>query len=265
MADSPAARTPSTAEHGRRPGAQLPEGYSASDYPAFAVTVDIVIMTLVSDVVSVLLVRRGGDPFAGMWALPGGFKHPDETLDAAAARELAEETGLLPPGHLEQFRAYGDPGRDPRLNVVTVAYLAVVTRTGVLTAGTDADDAALHPLGSVLNGEVEVAFDHHRIIADAAAHVAERLETSDLATAFVPEAFTLTQLRRVYEQFWNERLDAANFRRSLISDTLNYVEATDERSAPSSRGGRPAELFIATEAWRLAPGPIRRRRRNYRQ
>lgn len=261
MADSAAERNRPGATPGRRPGDHAPAGYAASDYPAFAVTVDVVIMTLIDDAVSVLLVRRGGDPFAGMWALPGGFKQPNETLDAAAARELSEETGVLPPSRLEQFRAYGDPDRDPRLNVVTVAYLAVVNRVGSLTAGTDADDAALHRLDAVLSGELQLAFDHRRIITDAADHVAERLETSDLATAFVPETFTLTRLRCVYEQFWNERLDAANFRRSLTGDSLSFVQATEERTAPSSRGGRPAELFTATDAWRHAAPPIRRRRR----
>ena len=105
----------------RRAGERAPEGYDAGAYPPFAVTVDIVILTLREDELAVLLVRRSADPFAGLWALPGGFKRPDETLDEAAARELQEETGVAAPDHLAQLRAYGDPERDPRTNLVSVA------------------------------------------------------------------------------------------------------------------------------------------------
>src|SRR5688572_10809149 len=97
-----------------------PSVYDPSTFPAFAVTVDVVILTMCEGVVHALLVQRGEDPFAGMWAVPGGFKRPDETLDEAARRELAEETGVDVPSLLSQFGAYGDPGRDPRMNVVTV-------------------------------------------------------------------------------------------------------------------------------------------------
>ncbi|HLA67868.1 MAG TPA: NUDIX hydrolase, partial [Acidimicrobiia bacterium] len=110
----------------RTSGAEAPEGYDPSDYPAFAVTVDVVILTMDEGTLKVLLVRRGGAPFAGMWAIPGGFKRPAETLDEAARRELVEETAVDTAGLLTQFGAYGDPDRDPRMNVVTVAYLAVL-------------------------------------------------------------------------------------------------------------------------------------------
>src|SRR5205823_13507164 len=104
----------------------VPPGYDATKFPAFAVTVDIVILTMTEGVLHFLLVRRGQEPFGGMWAVPGGFKRPDETLDEAARRELSEETGVDVPSLLTQFGAYGDPGRDPRMNVVTVAYVAVL-------------------------------------------------------------------------------------------------------------------------------------------
>ena len=100
--------------------------YDPSEFPAFAVTVDIVVLTLVEGRLHVLLVRRGIPPFEGMWAIPGGFKRPDESLDDAAQRELLEETGVDGASLLRQFGAYGDPGRDPRMNVVTIAYLAVL-------------------------------------------------------------------------------------------------------------------------------------------
>ena len=102
---------------------QAPAGYDPSRFPAFAVTVDVVILTMSGGRLHVLLVRRGVAPYKGMWAIPGGFKRPAETLGEAAKRELAQETGVDSATLLTQFGAYGDPGRDPRMNVVTVAYL----------------------------------------------------------------------------------------------------------------------------------------------
>ena len=131
----------------------LPADYDPSQFPAFAVTVDVVILTMSDGMLHVLLVRRGEAPFEGMWAIPGGFKRPTETLDEAAKRELREETGVDVASVLAQFGAYGDPGRDPRMNVVTVAYLAVLRDVGDVVAGTDAADAALTPVSDVLERE----------------------------------------------------------------------------------------------------------------
>src|SRR2546422_3425049 len=131
--------------------ARAPLGYDPSRFPAFAVTVDIVILTMSEGTLRVLLVRRGEEPFQGMWAIPGGFKRPVETLDEAAKRELVEETGVDVASLLTQFGAYGDPGRDPRMNVVTVGYLAVIRDVGAVVAGTDAAEAALIPVSEALN------------------------------------------------------------------------------------------------------------------
>src|SRR4029453_7583934 len=117
---------------------ERPAGYDPSDFPAFAVTVDIVILTMSEGRLHVLLVRRGEAPFQGMWAIPGGFKRPVETLDEAAKRELREETGVDAASLLTQFGAYGDPERDPRTNVVTIGYLAVLRDVGAIAAGSDA-------------------------------------------------------------------------------------------------------------------------------
>ena len=164
---------------------EAPPGYDPSQFPPFAVTVDIVILTMSEGTLHVLLVRRGEAPFEGMWAVPGGFKRPTETLDGAALRELREETGVDAASLLKQFGAYGDPGRDPRMNVVTVAYLAVIRDVGALVAGTDAAEAALVPASDVLNEQLELAFDHLRIVRDAIERVRVELEVSGIATAFV--------------------------------------------------------------------------------
>ena len=156
----------------------VPAGYDPSQFPAFAVTVDVVILTMSEGLLQVLLVRRGEAPFEGMWAIPGGFKRPTETLDEAAKRELAEETGVDAASLLTQFGAYGDPERDPRMNVVTVAYLAVLRDVGAVVAGTDAAAAALIPVSDVLNGKIDLAFDHLRIVRDAIERVRVELEVT---------------------------------------------------------------------------------------
>ena len=244
----------------RRAGEQPPAGYDIDRYPRFAVTVDVVVLTVDDGGLKVLLIRRSADPYAGRWALPGGFKRPDETLDEAAARELREETGIRAGGRLRQFRSYGDPGRDPRANVVTVAYVAAVASVGRLAAGGDARDAALHPVDAVRYRSTELAFDHRHIVLDAVEDLRSRMELSDVALSFVGPEFTLTGLRRVYEAVWDERLDMANFRRSL-SGPDPYVEGTGRIAAPGREGGRPPELFRATRAWRDGP-PLRRSRRS---
>ena len=234
----------------------LPHGYDPSAYPAFAVTVDVVILTMHDGELQVLLVRRGEDPFKGMWAVPGGFKRPTETLDEAARRDLVEETGVNAAQLLTQFGAYGDPDRDPRMNVVTVGYLAVLRDVGDVVAGSDAADAELVPVSEVLLGRIDLAFDHHRIVRDAVERARVELELSGLATAFVGNTFTIAELRAVYEAIWGVQLDAANFRRSLVAAN-GWVIPTGKRSRPGTSGGRPAELYRAGRAWRQG-GPIQR-------
>ena len=233
-----------------------PPDYDPSQFPAFAVTVDMAILTMSEGTLHALLVRRGEAPFKGMWAIPGGFKRPKETLDEAAKRELREETGVDAASLLTQFGAYGDPGRDPRMNVVTVAYLAVLRDVGAIVAGTDAADAALVPVSDLLNERLELAFDHLQIVRDAVERVRVELEVSGIATAFVGTTFTLAELRAVYEAVWGVQLDAANFRRSVVAED-GWVVPTGRRARPGPAGGRPAELYRAGRAWSHG-GPIHR-------
>ena len=245
----------------RRRGGNPPENYDPTQFPAFAVTVDVVILTMSEGLLHVLLVCRGEAPFEGMWAIPGGFKRPTETLDEAAKRELREETGVDGAALLTQFGAYGDPGRDPRMNVVTVAYLAVLRDVGAVVAGSDAAAAALIPVSDVLNGKVELAFDHLRIVRDAVERVRVELEVSGVAKAFVGPTFTLAELRSVYEAIWGVQLDAANFRRSVVAED-GWVIPTGRRARPGPSGGRPAELYRAGRAWSQG-GPIHRFHRTW--
>jgi len=229
--------------------AAAPLDYDPSEFPAFAVTVDVVILTMSDGVLQLLLVCRGEQPFEGMCAIPGGFKRPNETLDEAAKRELTEETGVDAASLLAQFGAYGDPARDPRMNVVTIGYLAVLRDVGAVVAGTDAAAAALVPVADVLSGKLDLAFDHLQIVRDAVERVRVELEVTGVATAFVGSTFTLAELRSVYEAVWGVQLDAANFRRSIVAED-GWVIPTGRRARPGPAGGRPAELYRAGRAWK---------------
>lgn len=142
------------------------EGYDPSDYPPFAVTADVVVIAVHDGRAEVLLVQRGQEPFQGRWALPGGFVHIDEDLEDAARRELAEETGIEAE-ELRQLRAYGTPGRDPRMRVVTVVFLTEVDSSVDHKAADDAADTRFWPLHDVVADPDLLGFDHHRIIVDA--------------------------------------------------------------------------------------------------
>lgn len=223
--------------------------YDPTAFPAVAVTVDLVVLTLRRGELHVLLVERGEEPFRGHLALPGGFVRPDETLDAAAVRELAEETGLRDvPGHLEQLRSYGDPGRDPRMRVVSVAYLALAPDLPEPAAGTDAADARWVPVARASGGPL--AFDHRAILADGVERARAKLEYTSLATAFCAPEFTVADLRAVYEAVWGTELDPRNFHRKVTSTPGLLVDTGRTRTEGR---GRPATLYRAGDARTLQP------------
>ena len=228
--------------------------YDPAEFPAVAVTVDVVALTIRDGRLHVLLVERAGHPFAGWRALPGGFVQA-ETLDAAALRELAEETGLGTLGrvHLEQLRSYGDPGRDPRMRVISVAYLAFAPSLPDPRAGGDASGAFWVPVDEA----GELAFDHAAILADGLDRARSKLEYTPLATAFVGADFTISELRAVYAAVWGEELHAGNFHRKVLS-VPGFVESTGETaSRGGERGGPKARLYRAGDARLLHPALLR--------
>ncbi|MFC0534145.1 NUDIX hydrolase [Phytohabitans kaempferiae] len=216
-----------------------------------SVTVDLVVLTIRQGELCVLLVERGIPPYQGRWALPGGFVHEDEDLLAAAGRELREETGLAAaPGHLEQLRTYGEPGRDPRGRVVSVAHLALLPDLPAPVAGSDAAGASWHRLAAIAG---PLAFDHGRILRDGVERARAKLEYTPLATAFCPAEFTIAELRGVYEAVWGTTLDARNFHRKATT-TAGFVVSTGQRT---QRVGRPAELYRRGDAEVLHPPLLR--------
>jgi 8-oxo-dGTP diphosphatase len=222
---------------------------------AFAVAVDLVVFTVREERLCVLVVRRGIPPYRGRWALPGGFVHEDEALVDAAERELAEETGLDDVAvHLEQLATYGDPRRDPRLRVVSVAYLAFAAALPEPEAGTDAADARWHPVADLLADRRRLAFDHDTILADGLERARAKLEYSPLATAFCADEFTVAELRRVYEVVWGTRLDPRNFHRK-VTGADGFLVPTGRQTTRD--GGRPAQLYRRGDATVLNP-PITR-------
>lgn len=232
------------------------QGYDPRAYPPVAVTVDLVVLTIRKDRLAVLLVRRGEPPFQATLALPGGFIRPGEGLSAAAARELQEETSLAAGTvHLEQLASYGDPGRDPRMRVVTVAYIALAPALPDPRAGSDATEASWAEADGILKGpRSRLAFDHHRIVADGVERARSKLEYTPLAAAFCPPQFTIARLRRVYEIVWGTVLDPRNFHRKATG-TDGFLSPVDEVTV--GERGRPAQLYRKGPAAILYPPLLR--------
>jgi 8-oxo-dGTP diphosphatase len=221
--------------------------YRAGDFPRPSVTVDVVALTIVEGALRVLLVQRGEPPFRGRWALPGGFvrvgedaKNRGESLDEAVVRELAEEAGLTRRQvYVEQLGAFGDPDRDPRMRVISVAYYALVRPDLVprVRAGGDARAAAwLSP-----SAKLELAFDHAAIIDAAQRRIRERIEASGIARSLVPARFTIPELRAAYGIVLGETMDPGNFRRRFQS----MLEARIVERAPGLRAtsSKPAAIY----------------------
>ena len=228
--------------------------YDPTQFPRFAVTVDLVVLTVRQNKLNVLLVRRAEAPFRGRWALPAAAVRADESLDEAAVRVLAEETGLREfRVHLEQLASYGGLGRDPRARVITVAHLALAPDLPT-PAGDRAGWMQWIPVDDLLGDGRRLAFDHARILADGVERARAKLEYSPLATAFCPDEFTVGELRRVYEAVWGVALDPRNFHRK-VTGTPDFLVPTG--GTTRRHGGRPAQLFRRGSAALLNPPMLR--------
>lgn len=191
-------------------------------YARPALTVDCVVFGLDEDQLRVLLIQRGTPPFEGQWALPGGFVRVEESVNDAARRELAEETGLHDV-FLEQLYTFGEVRRDPRERVVTVAYYALVNLADhKVRAATDARDAAWF---AVHDGPT-LAFDHHAILTTALERLRGKVRYQPIGFELLPEKFTLSQLQHLYELVLERELDKRNFRKRVLA--MDLLIETDE-------------------------------------
>lgn len=212
------------------------KSYDVTKYERPSVTVDVVIFSILDDTLKVLLIKRKAWPFEGMWAIPGGFVAMDESLEQAAYRELAEETGVTSADvYLEQLYTFGDPGRDPRTRVITVAYFALVSADQINPrAASDAADVGWFSVYRL----PPLAFDHAQILDYALMRLRYKLEYSAVGFQLLPEKFTLRELQDAYEIILGTELDKGNFRSKLRK--TNVVEKVD---GYRDTGGRPARLY----------------------
>jgi len=207
------------------------------EYPHPAVTTDIVIFTIRDKQLKLLQIMRGGDPYKGKWALPGGFVQLDEDLESGARRELSEETGISGV-YLEQLYTFGSVDRDPRERVITVAYYALIPSDKIeLRAATDAEAVGWFSMDEL----PKLAFDHKKIVDMAHERLVAKLDYSTIAFKFMPEEFTLSELQDVYEIILREEMDRRNFRKWMLA-LDQIVETGGERREGAHR---PAKLYRA--------------------
>jgi 8-oxo-dGTP diphosphatase len=212
-------------------------------YPHPAVTTDVVLFCILQHTLQLLLIRRAAEPFQGMWALPGGFLEIDEDLEACAKRELEEETGIREI-YLEQLYTFGNPNRDPRERILSVAYYALAQPEQLTPrAGSDAREVRWFALSEL----PALAFDHADIITLAHQRLVAKLDYSNIVFQFMPETFTLSELQSVYEILLNRRLDKRNFRKRLLAQ--NLIHATGKYTRTGKH--RPARLYRARNTKRV--------------
>ncbi|MCU1691287.1 MAG: mutT [Frankiales bacterium] len=242
--------------------------YDPGAFPPFAVTVDVVLLTVregragAPRRLSVLLVERDTHPFRGLLALPGGFVQPDEDLDTAAVRRLERETGVRRDvAHVEQLGAFGDPGRDPRMRVVSVAYLVFAPDLPAPVPGDRVRSVQWVPVADLTDGRRDpdrLAFDHDAVLAAGVERARAKLEHSPVGTAFCGEEFTVADLRHVYEAVWGVPLDPRNFHRKTTG-TPGFLVPVGSPAPVGPGGGRPAALFRRGSAPLLHPAMLRPR------
>jgi len=212
----------------------MSDPYDPAAFPPLAVTVDLVLMTVREGRLAVLLQRRSEEPHKGDWALPGGFVGAAESLDAAAQRILAGKAGLKG-AWLEQLYSFGDPARDPRMRIVTIAYFALLPAAELAAPLAARSDLMLAPLDTL----PPLAFDHRNIVDHAAARLRGKLDYAPIAFALLPPRFTLRALQDVHEAILGTPLNKPAFRRRM-TDT-GWIEGTGEKE--SGGAFRPAELY----------------------
>lgn len=247
--------------------------YDPGNYDRPSVTADILILTtdpledttVFKGELRVLLIKRKGHPFKDCWALPGGFVGVNEDIEAAAYRELKEETGVEN-CYLEQLYTFGKPGRDPRMRVISVAYMALMPRENCaeLLAGDDASEAVWFKIqlsektkdiiglvsedntikinlndSKSIHANAELAFDHDEIISLGLKRLQNKIWYTPVACSLMPELFTLSELMKVYEGILCEKLYKSNFKLRINQ----FLEPTEQKFITNVIHMRPATLY----------------------
>ena len=212
-------------------------------YPHPAVTTDCVIFGYgQKEGLSVLLIKRGVEPFKDSWALPGGFIHMDEDAETCAKRELKEETGLEA-SYIEQFGCFSDVDRDPRERVITIAFFALVRMTEV-RGGDDASDARWYPIDDLPT----LAFDHEKILRVALEKLRERIHFMPIGFELLSDVFTMPQLQGLYEAILNVKFDRRNFSTKMLK--LGLLTEVGDR--PKDAGSRiPVQYGFNEDSYTL--------------
>jgi len=199
------------------------------------VAVDAVVFGYQQKELSVLLIKRGIEPFKGAWALPGGLVLEDESLEHAVERELLEETGVTI-DYLEQLYTFGTPKRDPRNRVISVTYFGLVSPNHFkISADTDADEVQWFPIHEL----PKLAFDHNLILTTALQRLQNKINYQPIGFELLKKEFPFSDLENLYQTILNQKIDRRNFRKKIMS--FGILTETDKIHQPSS--GRPAKLF----------------------
>ncbi|WP_299009337.1 NUDIX domain-containing protein [uncultured Tenacibaculum sp.] len=199
------------------------------------VAVDAVVFGYQQKELSVLLIKRGIEPFKGAWALPGGLVLENESLEHAVERELLEETGVTI-DYLEQLYTFGTPKRDPRNRVISVTYFGLVSPNHFkISANTDAAEVQWFPIHEL----PKLAFDHTRILTTALQRLQNKINYQPIGFELLKKEFPFSDLENLYQTILNQKIDRRNFRKKIMS--FGILTETDKIHQPSS--GRPAKLF----------------------
>lgn len=216
--------------------------YKPKDYAKPSVTADILVFSMIDNKLNILLVKRGGHPYKNYWAIPGGFVNMKESIKEAAYRELKEETGV-DDVYLEQLATFGEVDRDPRMRIISIAYIALVKSNDVtVVAGDDASDAQWFEVNELLKRlEIEdcLAFDHEEILKMAIKRLRGKAYYTNVLFSLLEDEFTLTALRTVFEEVFNKQLHASNFRREMLSSKVIATGKTKKIEGII----RPSELY----------------------
>ena len=201
-----------------------------------AVAVDTVILSIIKERLNVLLIKVGSGPYKGDWAIPGGLVQLNESLDDAAVRVLNQNANIKKL-HLEQLYTFGDPKRDKRGQIISVSYFLLLPNPEAYEIKTLEYYKAIkwHPITTL----PIMAFDHKKIVNYAYERLKSKMEYSTIAYSLLPELFTLTQMQKVYEAVWGNKIDKRNFRKRISN--LGIIEKTDKVDGDSNH--RPAQLY----------------------